>query len=66
MFFNRKKRIAKKHIEMTNYVKILLVNKYWPILHPVLIVKGKAPLVAEQEAFKKVNNRCRVKVSCSI
>ena len=50
MFFNRKKKMAKKHIQMTDHVKLLLLKIYTQALHPLLIVKGKTPQVAQKEA----------------
>ena len=50
MFFNRKKKIAKKHIQMADHVKLLLLKIYTQALQPLLIVKGKTPQVAQQEA----------------
>jgi len=51
MFFNRKKKLAKRHIQMTDYVKLLLVKIYNPTLFPLLLAKGKTPVVAQKEAM---------------
>lgn len=50
MFFNRKKKMAKKHIQMTDHVKLLLLKIFTQALFPLLIVKGKTPQVAQKEA----------------
>ena len=50
MFFNRKKKMAKKHIQMTDHVKLLLLKIFTQALYPLLIVKGKTPQVAQKEA----------------